>query len=295
MIYLLLSILFLSVANVYQRYSGLAGANAYGVNAVARLISGVGAIVGIVAALGVDPILQSSTSVLLWACIGGVFYWMAGLAAIKAYSLGHLGISSTILRCSMVVPTFASLIFWHEVVFALDSLAMWVVLLSLVLMLMAILFSGMDQIRASSKRNEPFSKAWAVWIILAFASQGGWEVTLRAAGGFATEQHRQVYLALVFIVSLVLSLGTLVVVRVTPRKKDFIFGVGLGVLAMFATSVRPMAIRDLSGVIVFPITALGTMVLLNILSKLIWKTHLGRWGAAGLTAAIFAALLLCYR
>lgn len=295
MIYLLLSILFMSVANVYQRYTGLAGANAFGVNFVARLVSGGVALVAILAALGIEPILQSSSSVLLWACVGGVFYWMAGLAAIKAYSLGHLGISSTILRCSMVVPTAASLIFWHEVVFAFDSLAMWVVLLSLVLMLMAILFSGMDQIRASTKRNEPFSRAWAVWITLAFASQGGWEITLRAAGGFATEQERQVYLALVFIVALVMSLGTLAVVRFIPRKKEIMFGVGLGVLAMLATFVRPAAIRDLSGVIVFPMTALGTMVLLNILSTLIWKTHLGRWGVTGLTAAVFAAVLLCYR
>lgn len=295
MIYLLLSILFLSVANVYQRYSGLARADAFGVNAVARLVSGVAALVGILGALGTGPILESPTPVVLWGCVGGVFYWMAGLAAIKAYTLGHLGISSTILRCSMVVPTAASLIFWHEVRLGLDSMAMWIVLAALVLMVVAIVFSGLDQIRAASQRNEPFSKAWGVWLFLAFASQGCWEITLRAAGGFETEQHRQVYLVLVFIVALVFSLGTLVVVRVIPRKKEIIFGVGLGILAMLATSVRPSAIRDLSGVIVFPMTALGTMVLLNILSRMIWKTHLGRWGAAGLAAAVFAALLLTYR
>lgn len=295
MIYLLISILFMSLANLSQRYSGLAGANAYGVNAVSRLISGVAAIVAIVTAIGVDPILHTSPPVLLWAGIGGFFYWLSGLAAIKAYSLGHLGISSTILRCSMIVPTAASLIFWHEIVFALDSVVMWAVLLSLVLMLIAIVFSGMDQIRASTKRNEPFSSVWAIWIILAFICQGGWEITLRASGSFASEQERQVYLALVFIIALVLSLGTLVVVRFMPRKKEILFGVGLGLLAMLGTSFRPAAIRDLSGVIVFPMTALGTMVLLNILSRLIWKTHLGRWGAAGLAAAVFASLLLCYR
>lgn len=295
MIYLILSILFMSVANLYQRYSGLSGADAFGVNAVARLVSGSVALVGIVSVVGTGPIIHSPVPVLVWASVGGMFYWMAGLAAIKAYSLGHLGISSTILRCSMVVPTAASLIFWHEVVFAIDSVAMWVVLAALLLLLAAIIFSGLDQIRASRKRKEPFGKAWAVWLGLAFISQGGWEITLRAAGGFETFENRQVYLAIVFVVALIFSLGTVVVVRVVPRRKEIIFGIGLGVLAMLATSVRPSAVRELSGVIVFPMTALGTMVVLNMLSRLIWKTHLGRWGGAGLAAAVLATLLLCYR
>lgn len=295
MIYLLCSIVFMSLANVCQRYSGLAGANAYVVNAMVRVMAGALAIFGVMFSLGIDSVLNASQQVVLWGLLGGVFYTVAGLAAIKTYGLGHLGISSTILRCSMVIPTAASLLFWHEVIFAWNSLSMWLVLGAMVLMVGAIVFSGLDQIRASRISNEPFSKAWAVWLILTFATQGLWEITLRAAGGFEVEQDRQVYLVIVFVTSMVWSLGVLVAVRVKPRRQEIIYGLVLGVLATIGSSVRPMAVRDLSGVIVFPLTAMGTMVLLNIISRLVWKTHLGKWGMVGLAAAVLATTMLCFR
>jgi hypothetical protein len=295
MIFLLLSILFLCIANLFQRYSMQAGANAYAMNAIARIFSGVVAIAAIVSSISFLPVIEAPPATLIWAAVGGTFYWLAGLGAIKAYGLGHVGISSTVLRCSMIIPTLASLIVWHDVHLAWDSKAMWIVLATLVLLMAGIFLSGLDQILRERRQNRPVDHQWLIWLLAAFLGQGCWEVSLRAAGGFPTEVDRQVYLAMVFLVAMVISIGTVVVMKISPRSIDIRFGCLLGLLATLATTMRPYAVRDLSGVVVFPMTAMGSMLLMNLASVAIWRTHLGRWGITGLTAAVLATILMCLR
>jgi hypothetical protein len=295
MIFLILSILFLTTANISQRYASDAGANVYALNAIARLFSGVLALAAIVSAIGVTPVLHAPAAILIWAIVGGSFYWLAGLGAIKAFALGHVGISTTVLRCSMVIPTMASLLVWRDVELSLTSIPMWIVLATVVLLVAGICLSGLDHILRERRQQKSVDRRWMAWLLAAFLGQGGWEITLRASGSFPTEQDRQVYLALVFVVAMTISVGMVLVMKISPRRIDWRFGCLLGLLAMLATTMRPFAVRDLTGVVVFPMTAMGSMLLMNLASVILWKNRLGRWGMVGLTAAVLASILLCLR
>ena len=195
----------------------------------------------------------------------------------------------------MVIPTAASVVLWRDVPLSFTSPALWLVTGTVVLLLVGIFLSGLDQILRERANQTRLHKPWVIWLLLAFAGQGMWEITLRASGAFPAETDRQVYLALVFVIAMLISAGTVVVMRIPLRWLDWRFGLLLGVLATLATLMRPYAIRDLSGVVVFPMTAMGTMLLMNLASITLWKTHLGKWGYIGLGAAVAATILLCFR
>lgn len=185
MIYLIVSIIFMAILPVFFRMGVRAGAGALGINVVFRATAG--AIMLAVAMCTTDTSrLHEIWGLVGWAgVVGAVLFGLAGFASIKAVQLGHLGTSWTILRCSMIIPTLASLFYWCEVPLVPVSLTLVMRLAGVAVATSAIVLLGLDR---TKKRNDTeqvspsrrTSKAWYFWVSTAMLGQGGWEVVLRS-------------------------------------------------------------------------------------------------------------------
>ncbi len=291
MVFLVLSIVFISTSAVVFRLSADRGASALEVNAVFRLVGGVLALCLLAPGLKGEAISELPAQVWAWALTAGAFYWLAGFANLRASGLGHLGITWTVSRSAMVIPTLASMLIWHEVALRVDSPGMWMAIGGTVLTLAALVAFGLDRMNHAMTHGSS-SRRWYIWLAASFLFQGGWELTLRAAGGFGNETYRLAYICIAFTVAMVLSLISLAAMRRLPSRLAVKFGILAGLCTVVGTGTRPWALRDLPGIVVFPATAVGVILLTQGASAWWWKTRLGRWGYAGMVAAVLGVIIL---
>ena len=191
--YLMLSILFMSGLAIFFGAGARAGANPLGLNTVFRLTGGLLALAAL-PWLGQGGGLPHGPA-LIHALVSGVFYWLSGFAAIKAVSHGHLGITWTVTRCSVVIPAFASIIYWQEIaLWPLSQVLLWR-LAGLLLTVVTVFLLGIDQRRAGKAGSAPkLTRHWLLWLAMTFLAQGGWETMLRGSKSLASDAARGSYI-----------------------------------------------------------------------------------------------------
>ncbi len=296
MIYLILSIVFMSGLAISLGLGGQRGLSAIGLNAVFRTTGGILGLLGL--------LLWGDWAELpaIWPRVGalaftaGCFYWLAGIAAIQAVRLGHLGVTWTVTRCAVVLPTLASMIFWRELPLWPMTPLLLARLAGLVLTLVVAFLIGMDRRRPHpGDCAHPASGIWLVWLITAFLAQGAWEITLRASGAFQDEAARGVFIATVFVTAMIFSLGIWIFRRPRVGRGELSYGVLAGVCAVLGSGLRPWALRDLPGIVVFPVTAVSVMLLVQLAARVFLRHRLSGWGRAALAVAVAAIALLTIR
>ena len=131
-----------------------------------------------------------------------------------------------------------------------------------------------------------------MWLGLAFLAQGGWETVLRSTRGFADNQARALFVTLTFVGAALLSGGITALRKVPLGKKELGYGTAAGLLGLVASGTRIWALRDLDGIIVFPITAISVMLAVQLLAAAIWREQTGKIALMGFVLAIVSTVLL---
>ncbi len=300
MVYLIISIIFMTMLAVLLRMGTRSGAGALGMNTVFRGTSAVVMLMVASFTMDLSRLRQVWDLVGFSGVISAMFFFWAGFAAIKAVQHGHLGISWTILRCSMVLPTLASLFYWHEVPLCPASRTLIMRLGGIAVVTLAVVLLGLDHARnkralASGGSGKGGSKAWAFWLAAAFFGQGGWEIMLRSTRTLPDDQSRFFFVTMVFMGAFLITLPVMVAVKARLGRKELLYGALLGVCGFVASGSRVWAIRELDGIVVFPVTTVSVMILVQIAGAAIWRERVGKWGLVGFVAAVIGVLALTIR
>ncbi len=300
MIYLIISIIFMSLLPVFFRMGTRAGAGALGINAVFRATAA--AIMLAVAMFTTDTSrLREVWSLAGWTgVIGAVLFGLAGFASIKAVQLGHLGASWTILRCSMIIPTLASLLYWREVPLLPVSATLLMRLAGIAVATSAVIMLGIDRAKKSGSATpadpgRKGSKAWYFWVLAAMLGQGGWEVVLRSTRALPDDSSRMFFITMVFTGAFLITVPVMIAVKVRPGRKELLYGFLAGVCGLAASGSRVWAIRELDGIVVFPVTTVSVMILAQIIGAAAWGERVGKWGIIGFVLAVAGVLALTVR
>jgi uncharacterized membrane protein len=227
----------------------------------------------------------------------GLAFAASGFSIIKAVQYGHLGISWTVLRCAMLMPALASLLIWRELPLAPPSVLLAMRLGGLVATTTAVVFLGLDRIRAEEsspkrKGTEGHTKAWLFWVGLAFLSQGLFETAMIPTRSFQDDQFRVFFLLIVFVTGALVAVPLLAVTGARVGRKELIYGALAAGLGILGTGGRVWAVRDLGGLIVFPISTVTVVFAVQLASTTVWKERTGKWGVVGFVLAIAGVLLL---
>ncbi len=300
MVYLIISIIFMVLLAVVTRIGTRSGAGPLGMNAVFRGTAGVIMLVVAISTTDSSSIEQVWRLTGWSGLIAAMFFFWAGFAAIKAVQLGHLSISWTVLRCSMILPTLASLFYWHEVPLCPASRTLIMRLGGIAVVTLAVVLLGLDHARnkralASGGSAKGGSKAWVLWLMAAFLGQGGWEIMLRSTRTLPDDQSRFFFVTIVFMGAFLITLPVMVAVKAKLGRKELFYGSMLGVCGLLASGSRVWALRDIDGIIVFPVTTVSVMILVQIAGAAIWREKVGKWGLVGFAAAVIGVLALTIR
>lgn len=292
MVYLIISILSMSLLAVVLRLSMQQGAGALGVNTVFR---GTAAVVMVAVALFSVDITATSdllATVGLRACLAAFFFFLAGFASIKAVQLGPLGTGWTVLRCSMILPVLASLFVWREIPLFPMSKALILRMSGVFLCFLAVVLLGMGRRQKESSSNTSRNRAWFIWLSIAFLSQGAWDVVLRSTRILSDNDARMLFVAVAFAGAFCFSLPAMVAVKERLGRKELGYGLPAGLLGLLASGTKVWALRDIDGVIVFPVSTVSVMLLVQLSAVGIWREKTGRIGWLGFATALGGVLLL---
>lgn len=300
MVFLIISIIFMTTTALLFRVGMERRANALGFYAAYRSISAAAMLV--VAGVSLEwsrlPELWDTAGTL--GIIAGLCFWLSGFAGLKAVQLGHLGMSWTVQRCSMVIPTLASLFYWREVPIWPITVPLIARVAGMGTIVVAVILIGVDRVthaqtRPSHAAGHGSLKAWALWLAAAFFAMGAWETCLRATHRLADDQARLLFVTITFTCAAFISVPAMVTLRAPFGKKEILYGSLAGVCSLIASGLRPWALRDLRGIIVFPVTTASVILLVQLSGMAIWRERVGRWGAMGFAAAIVGVLLVALK
>ncbi len=297
MIYLALSIIFMTLLAIVIRLGVAKGVNALGMNMAFRCSAGV---IMLVVMAGTVPLSRLAE---VWAIAGSTaivasfFFWASGFASIKAVEHGRLGVSWTVLRCSMVIPTLASLFYWGEVPLVPVSGTLVARLAGVAVTTTAVILLGIDQAKrrragGTPKDGKGRALTWMLWIGTAFFAQGGWEIASRATRSFPDNESRLLFVAVVCVMASLVNIPVMILAKAPLGRKEITYGAMAGVCGVIASGVRLWALRDLDGIIVFPVTTVTVTLLVLLAGAVIWRERTGRWGLAGCAAALAGMALL---
>lgn len=226
--------------------------------------------------------------------VASIFFWSSGFASINALRFGPLGASWTILRLAMIIPMLASILFWHEISIPPANGSEWRRVLGIVFTIAAVVLIGNDHVKATQGHMQ-FSrsdlKRWVFWVAVSFLSQGLWEVSLKVSGGWADDSQRKMFVSVVMIFSLLLSIPIGVMRRRKITRATLVWGALAGFCSLLASGLRPWALKELPGVVVFPVTAVAVTALVILAGVVFWKEKMGKLGWAGIASAMLGIVL----
>ncbi|MCK4981598.1 MAG: hypothetical protein KAS17_01680, partial [Victivallaceae bacterium] len=291
--------LFASALPIIMRIGTNKHVNIISVNNIFRITTG---IIGIAAVFFHKNPLEFicyavKSEVLPYGIIAGVLYYASGYAGLKMISYGDVGISWTIKRLSMVLPTFASVFYWHEIPLTGVN-GFWGIRGGGILAtILAVIFFGID--RYYSHKNGLVSKdkmkhinKWVFWIIAAFLTTGCWEIMLRVSRTFIIEDAKFVFISTVFVTAMIMSIPGAIVLRKHVGKKEIGFGILLGLCSLGSSGLRPWALKYIDGYILFPVTTISVSLLVLLGGYVFWKEKLNKFGFIGIALAITGIILL---
>jgi hypothetical protein len=224
--------------------------------------------------------------------VGSGIFFLSGFAAIRSVALGPLNVSWIVLRSSAVLPVLASILVWREFAAYDRAAAVGLDVAGVVLTLTALLLVGLGRRQVRGTDLRPVHPRWPVWLVASFFAQGGWNIVVRATGEFDVDAARLTFLLLAFSGSAALTVPIAAARRRPMRRRELLFGSGLGLCSVLGTGSRMLALKWLPGVVVFPLTTGMVMVLVQLASAVVWKERLGSLGVAGIVAAIAALFLM---
>jgi hypothetical protein len=295
MLYLILSISAMIGLALAMRAAMRGGAEPFGTNMVFRVTAGTVMVATAAWTMDSGGVGRTLASVGLPAACGAVFFFLSGIASLKAVQHGHLGLSWSVLRCSMILPVLASILIWHELPLRPVSGLLLVRAGGLGLACVAIFLIGWGQTSGrdgESSGSRQGHGPWLAWLAVAFLAQGGWEIVLRATRGFPGGPERMVFVTLVFAGAGVFS-GVSTAVRKDPvGRKEIGYGILMGILGLLASGSRVWALRDIDGIIVFPVTTITVMLAVQALATVVWRERTARLSMVGFVLAVASILLI---
>lgn len=277
-IYLIITLIFLLTQSVvrklYSEKTHSAGVYTFSV------FSGFGAVLFFLLTIK-DPVCD--LRILPYAVIFAASYLSSGIFGLKAISVGSLSLTSLIVNCSLIIPTFYSLVFLGEEggVFLYAGVAFLIVALIMV---------------NKSSESMPITGKWLLYVAVAFLGNGMCSLTqkLQQDAFHGEGKNELMIFALLFVI-----LGSIILMFLKERKNMAVYakhGACKGLICGVANGIVNLLVMVMLGTmpasVVFPLITGGSIVLTHIVSKVFFHEKLSKRQALGFLFGIASVILL---
>lgn len=283
MVYLLLQIVFASAFTLFIKWAH--------VREREDVIT-IGAINYIVAAIAILPVFlwfnpRPVSPGAIWSGGSmGIVYFIAFFFAF--YSIRKVGASSTtvISVLSILMPIGFTALVWSERPNLIQMLGIGLALLALTLI--GAQTNGGTGARAKSQHSWVVPAILFVFFLLCGASR----LSQEAFKHVSHPDHRTAFILSAFTLASIPSLIVLIRGGRIPEPMEFAFGVLMGLSNILQTFFILLALHDLPGFIVFPVTSAGSIVLTTVVATGLLGERLNRRTCIGIMVSVVALVLL---
>ena len=129
-------------------------------------------------------------------------------------------------------------------------------------------------------------------IIALFFVTGGSGLAAKAFSELSPAEQRQMYLLFLFGTTAVISAAVVIVRKPRLRPGDIPFGIILGTCNLLAGHFLLVSLRNLPGMLVFPVSGSMGIVLTALAGVAIWREKLRKLTVLGIIAAAIAVVLI---
>lgn len=224
-----------------------------------------------------------SPPVLVVGGLAGLGFVIGFFVYYRVIERAGLSVAQPITGMSVLIPTLASILIWQERPTVLQVSAMVGVCLALLLLSSS----------GSGSRSANGGSGAAMPLLLAlFVIQGVVMTAPKALEELGQGAHRWPYLTVLFAAA---GTGALLRWRHTGERLSRAgagIGIALGSVNVAATALMLAAIAALPGIVVFPLSSVGPMVLGTGLGIAVWGERPARRAMAGALLAVPAVFML---
>ena len=215
-------------------------------------------------------------------------FWFIFTYLLMTASTQRSGVTVTSLssKLSVVLPTLAGVVLFHEKLGLVPSIGIVMALLALVLV-----------VGGKGQNNKPNKINWLLPVLIFFGTGTG-DILMKL-----TEQRNggNMSFMIAFIYFIAMLFGILIVAYDLIRGKSkwqwksALGGIGLGIINFFSTFCVYNAMRCFDNVVLFPIYNIGVVSVTALTGWLLFKEKLTWKNYLGLAIAIIAVILITFK
>jgi drug/metabolite transporter (DMT)-like permease len=227
--------------------------------------------------------LSLSGPTLFWGTVQGVTFIVAYYLICASMALSGMAIASAFIRLSVVIPVLASIFYWDEVPSKYQILGL------------AACAASMPLIGTRTRSEDGNGRVgWRDFRIigLLFFTVGLSSVSSKAFVESGVPDARTTFLGVLFGVAAVGALGTFLS---RTWRSDFggvWDGVKVGIVNVVALICSIVALEQLSGVVAFPVQAVGGLLLNTLFAAVVWHERFARRTLIGMAIASLGLALV---
>lgn len=259
MLYLLLAIVSSTLINVFMRLSedhaenrtAMLAVNYLTCASLAYLFSKTGALF---------PASDGFSGVLLIGIVSGVMYLASFLMLKWNISKNGVVLPATFMKLGVLVPTIISILFYGEKLTLPRGAGFALALLAIVFL--------------NEKNTQKRESTWGLVLLLLMG--GFTDFTGKIFEEHCPAALSDHYLLFTFASALILCALLCLFKKERLTYKDLFFGVLIGCPNYFSSRFLLLALGSLDAVVVFPTFSVGTILLVAVAGKLLFKEHLSK-------------------
>ena len=222
-------------------------------------------------------------------------FWFIFTYLLMTASTQRSGVTITSLssKLSVVLPTLAGVVLFHEI---LGIVALLGIVLALVALVLVVGGGKGDATNRVSTGNEKKGFLIGLLPVFIFFGTGTGDILMKLTEQHNTSDNMSFMIAFIYFVAMLF--GILIVAYELIRGKSkwqwksAIGGIGLGVINFFSTFCVYHAMRCFDNVVLFPIYNIGVVSLTALTGWLLFKEKLTWKKYLGLAIAIIAVILI---
>jgi len=218
----------------------------------------------------------------LFGAILGLLFVLTFFAFAKAVGVAGTALSTLSSRLSVVVPLFLSIIVFREIPSQTNILGFIFTFITIILF-----YQSLRQLGEKHLNKLDYFYLFAVLLGIGINDFG-----MKIFQQLRPLNEKPFFLMTIFGFAFIYSAGYVLKRQIPIDRGTLTRGLLLGIPNIFSSFFLISALSELPGIIVYPVTNIGIILLTTILAMLMWNEKLNISGKLALIAGVMAIILL---
>ena len=229
-----------------------------------------------------DRNAQYSVSTLLFGALLGILFMLTFFAYARAVSVAGTSLSTLSSRLSVVVPLILSVIIYNEYPTTTQTIGFLFTFITILFFYYSLKNHGSRSLKATDY----------IYLFAVLFGIGVNDFCMKIFQQWRPGMEKPFFLLTIFGCAFLYSSGYVIARRTPINRNTIILGAVLGIPNVFSSYFLLSALNEMQGIVVYPVTNIGIILLTTMAALVIWHETLNRSGRWALISGIVAIFLL---